>query len=161
MRRWAFPLRLEFYYLKKIQQFQNELESKLQYEQNQLIENYSKQLEILNESKTKLISYNNLSDVYKGIIDLLSDNIDNVFRVSILVHDLERNAGNLFFKDPVSKSIAVKKEAHIFCIGIGLLHYTGMAAIPAFRRSKITGDDLCCCNLQHVALQPACIFKSK
>ncbi len=71
----------------------------MQYEQNQIIENYSEQLEILNESKTKLISYNNLNDVYQGIIELLSEKIENVMRVSILVHDLERNDGNLFFKD--------------------------------------------------------------
>ena len=80
----------------------------MQYEQNQIIENYSKQLEILNESKTKLISYNNLNDVYKGIIELLSDNIENVFRVSILVHDLERNAGHLFFKDSDTLEITSK-----------------------------------------------------
>lgn len=80
----------------------------VQYEQNLLIENYSKQLEILNESKTKLISYNNLNDVYKGIIELLSDNIENVMRASILVHDLDRNTGNLFFKDPATGEIASK-----------------------------------------------------
>jgi PAS domain S-box-containing protein len=80
----------------------------VQYEQNKIIENYSKQLEILNESKTKLISYTNLNDVYKGIIDLLSDNIENVFRVSILVHDLERNTGNLFFQDPETSEITSK-----------------------------------------------------
>lgn len=80
----------------------------VQYEQNRIIENYSKQLEILNESKTKLISYNNLNDVYKGIIELLSDNIENVFRVSILVHDLERSTGNLFFKDPETSEITSK-----------------------------------------------------
>ncbi|HWY12819.1 MAG TPA: PAS domain S-box protein, partial [Bacteroidia bacterium] len=80
----------------------------VQYEQNQIIENYSKQLEILNESKTKLISNNNLDDVYKGIIDLLSDNIENAYRVSILVHDLERNAGTLHFKDPESPEMTIK-----------------------------------------------------
>lgn len=85
----------------------------MQYEQNQIIENYSEQLEILNESKTKLIASKDLNDVYKGIVDLLSDNIENIFRVSILVHDLERNDGNLFFKDNetgeiVSKFISTK-----------------------------------------------------
>lgn len=80
----------------------------MQYEQNQVIENYSKQLEILNESKTKLISYSNLNDVYKGIVELLSDNIENVFRVSILVHDLERMEGTLFFKDPETSEITSK-----------------------------------------------------
>ncbi len=80
----------------------------MQYEQNQIIENYSKQLEILNESKNKLITSNNLNDVYNGIIDLLSDNIENVLRVSILVHDLERNVGNLFFKDPETGEIKSK-----------------------------------------------------
>ena len=80
----------------------------MQYEQNRIIENYSKQLEILNESKTKLISYDNLNDVYSGIIELLSDNIENVFRVSILVHDLERQDGNLFFKDTETADITCK-----------------------------------------------------
>lgn len=80
----------------------------MQYEQNQIIENYSKQLEILNESKTKLISYNNLNDVYSGIIELLSDHIENVFRVSILVHELDHNAGHLFFKDPETSLITSK-----------------------------------------------------
>lgn len=80
----------------------------MQYEQNRIIENYSKQLEILNESKTKLISYDNLNDVYIGIIELLSDNIEGVFRVSILVHDLERHAGNIFFKDPETDTITSK-----------------------------------------------------
>ena len=77
----------------------------VQYEQNQIIENYSRQLEILNESKTKLISNNNLNDVYKCIIELLVENIENVYRVGILVHDLERNTGNLFYKDPESPDI--------------------------------------------------------
>ncbi len=80
----------------------------MQYEQNRIIENYSKQLEILNESKTKLISYDNLNDVYAGIIELLLDNIENVFRVSILVHDLDRNAGNLFFKETETGGITSK-----------------------------------------------------
>jgi PAS domain S-box-containing protein len=80
----------------------------MQYEQNRIIENYSEQLEILNESKTKLISYNNLNDVYKGIIELLSDNIENVMRVSILVHGLERSDGHLFFKDPATGEITSK-----------------------------------------------------
>jgi PAS domain S-box-containing protein len=79
-----------------------------QYEQNQIIENYSEQLEILNESKTKLIASTNLNDVYKGIVDLLSENIENVFRVSILVHDVERNEGNLFFKHAETGEITSK-----------------------------------------------------
>lgn len=77
----------------------------MQYEQNQIIENYSKQLEILNDSKTKLITSTNLNDVYKGIVDLLSENIEAVFRVSILVHDLERNTGTIFFQDPDTSEI--------------------------------------------------------
>lgn len=80
----------------------------MQYEQNQLIENYSRQLEILNESKTKLISYNNLNDVYSGIIELLHDNLENIFRVSILVHELDLNAGHLFFKDTDTSQITSK-----------------------------------------------------
>jgi PAS domain S-box-containing protein len=77
----------------------------VQYEQNQIIESYSRQLEILNEAKAKLMSYGNLDDVYKGILGLLYDNIDNVFRVSMLIYDFERNTGKLYFKDPGSPDI--------------------------------------------------------
>lgn len=80
----------------------------VQYEQRQIINDYSKQLEILNESKKRLISYTNLNDVYKGIIDLLYEEIKNVYRVSILIHDLEKNIGNLIFKDLKSPEISSK-----------------------------------------------------
>lgn len=77
----------------------------VQYEQNQIIESYSKQLEILNEAKAKLISYNDLDDVYKGILGLLYDNIDNVYRVSMLIYDHEKNNGKLISKDADSPEI--------------------------------------------------------
>jgi PAS domain S-box-containing protein len=77
----------------------------VQYEQNQIIESYSRQLEILNEAKALLISYGNLDDVYKGILGLLYENIENVFRVSMLVYDFERNTGELFYKDAESAEI--------------------------------------------------------
>jgi len=80
----------------------------VQYDQRQLIDDYSKQLEILNASKTKLISYNNLTDVYNGIIDLLYQEIKNVYRVSILIHDLDKKIGNLIYKDDKSPSISSK-----------------------------------------------------
>ncbi|MGZ4088661.1 MAG: PAS domain S-box protein, partial [Bacteroidia bacterium] len=81
----------------------------VQYDQRKIIENYSKQLEILNESKAKLLTFTNLSDLYKGIIDLLYEKIDNVYRVSILVHDLEKNQGTLYFKDFESPVIDKKQ----------------------------------------------------
>jgi PAS domain S-box-containing protein len=78
----------------------------VQYEQNEIIketnrriESYSKQLEILNESKTRLMSYDNLQELYKGVIDLLYEKTENIFRVSILVHDFEKGIGQLIFKD--------------------------------------------------------------
>lgn len=78
----------------------------VQYEQRQIIEEtrqrleiYSKQLEILNDSKARLISCNNLTEVYSAIIELLYDKIENVFRVSILVHDAHYQTGHLYFKD--------------------------------------------------------------
>lgn len=80
----------------------------VKYDQRQLINDYSKQLEILNASKTKLISYNNLTDVYNGIIDLLYQEIKNVYRVSILIHDLDKKIGNLIYKDNKSPSISSK-----------------------------------------------------
>lgn len=80
----------------------------VQYEQKQLIKDYSQQLEILNESKTRLLACTKLEDVYKGIIELLYQEIKNVYRVSILVHDLEKNIGNLVFKDSKSPDIANK-----------------------------------------------------
>jgi PAS domain S-box-containing protein len=80
----------------------------VQYEQNQIIESYSRQLEILNEAKARLISYNDLNDVYKGIVELLYDNIDNVFRVSMLIYDFERSNGKLFFKDPETNEVETK-----------------------------------------------------
>lgn len=80
----------------------------VQYEQKQLIKDYSKQLEILNESKTKLLSYNTLTDVYKGIIDLLYEEIQNVYRLSIIIHDSEKNIGNMIFRDVKSPEISVK-----------------------------------------------------
>lgn len=80
----------------------------VQYDQRQLINDYSRQLEILNASKTKLISYNNITDVYNGIIDLLYQEIKNVFRVSILVHDLDKKIGNLIYKDNKSPAISSK-----------------------------------------------------
>lgn len=84
----------------------------VQYEQRQIIEetnrrveNYSKQLEILNESKARLITYHTLDDLYKGVINLLYEKIENVYRVSILVHDLDQGMGNLIFKDKESGQI--------------------------------------------------------
>jgi len=114
----------------------------MQYEQNQIIENYSEQLEILNESKTKLMSYNNLNDVYAGIIELLSDKIENVMRVSILVHDLEKNAGHLFFKDPETGLITNK---FISTHNVPTIPYHLKGAIyekPDFRTSsELTDED--------------------
>ncbi|HRD38730.1 MAG TPA: SpoIIE family protein phosphatase [Bacteroidia bacterium] len=80
----------------------------VQYDQRQLINDYSKQLEILNASKTKLISYNNLTDVYNGIIELLYQEIKNVYRVSVLIHDLDKKIGNLIYKDNKSPVISSK-----------------------------------------------------
>lgn len=80
----------------------------VQYEQRQLIKDYSHQLEILNESKSRLISCTDLNDVYKEIINLLYQEIKNVYRVSILVHDLEKNIGNIIFKDNKSHDIGSK-----------------------------------------------------
>lgn len=71
----------------------------VQYEQKQIIKDYSRQLEILNESKTRLLSNNNLNDVYNSLIDLLYQEIENIYRVSIMVHDIERNIGNMIYKD--------------------------------------------------------------
>ncbi len=87
----------------------------VQYEQLQIIEetnrriqNYSEQLEILNESKALLITYNNLNDLYYGMIGLLYDKIQNIYRVSILVHELDKGLGTLFFRDEESKEIGSK-----------------------------------------------------
>ncbi len=80
----------------------------VQYEQKQLIRDYSQQLEILNDSKNRLLACTKLEDVYKGIIELLYQEIKNVYRVSILVHDLEKKIGNLIFKDNKSPDIANK-----------------------------------------------------
>ncbi len=84
----------------------------VQYEQRQIIEetnkrieNYSKQLEILNEAKARLINYANLDDLYEGIIQLLYEKIENVYRVSILVHDLERQMGLLIFRDAENEQV--------------------------------------------------------
>lgn len=80
----------------------------VQYDQRQIINDYSKQLEILNASKTKLISYSNIHDLYHGIIELLYQEIKNIYRVSILVHDLDKKIGNLIYKDNKSPTITSK-----------------------------------------------------
>jgi PAS domain S-box-containing protein len=77
-------------------------------ETNKRIENYSKQLEILNESKSRLMSYSDLNELYKGLIDLLYEKTENVYRVSILIHDFEKNLGNLIYKDEESPDTASK-----------------------------------------------------
>ncbi len=77
-------------------------------ENNKRIEEYSKQLEILNESKTRLISYSNLTDLYKGIIDLFYEKTERVCRVSILIHSLDGFTGNLIFKDEESNGLQHK-----------------------------------------------------
>ncbi len=98
----------------------------VQYDQRQTINDYSKQLEILNASKTKLISYNNLNDVYNGIIDLLYQEIKNVFRVSILVHDLDKKIGNLIYKDNKSPAISSK-----------IINTTNVPTIPPHLQGEI------------------------
>lgn len=80
----------------------------VQYEQKQIIRDYSRQLEILNESKTRLLSCNTINEVFKGIIELLYKEINNVYRVSILVHDLEKQIGNLIYKDDKSPDLLSK-----------------------------------------------------
>jgi PAS domain S-box-containing protein len=80
----------------------------VQYDQRRIIKEYSNQLEILNESKSRLLSYDNLNDVYKGIIGLLYEKIENVYRVSILIHSLDSAIGNLIFKDEESKGVDSK-----------------------------------------------------
>lgn len=87
----------------------------VQYEQRQIIEetsrrmeDYSKQLEILNEAKARLIKYPDLNELYEGIIELLYEKIENVYRVSILIHDLERKMGTLIFKDSDNPKVGRK-----------------------------------------------------
>lgn len=80
----------------------------VQYEQRQIIQDYSRQLEILNESKTRLLSCNTINEVFYGIIEILYKEIKDVYRVSILVHDLEKQIGNLLFKDDKSPELLSK-----------------------------------------------------
>lgn len=80
----------------------------IQYQQKQIIKDYSRQLEILNESKTSLLACSNLNDVYKGVIELLYQEIENIYRVSILIPDLEKNIGNLIYKDLKSHDVSSK-----------------------------------------------------
>lgn len=80
----------------------------VQYDQRRIIGEYSKQLELLNKSKATLMNCLSLQEVYNKLIDIFYQELENIYRVSIIIHDTDKKIGNMIYRDVISPEIYSK-----------------------------------------------------
>lgn len=82
-------------------------------ERNIEIENYNRRLEILNYSKKRLMQAAELPEVYKELILVLKEKLNDIYRVSVSVFDIDKNVSQVYYlntllqKDTVQSKFAV------------------------------------------------------
>lgn len=76
---------------------------------NEEIEKNSKRLELLNEARKLLINNTDLTGIYKNLIELLFNRIDNIHRISFLIFNPGNTMGQLYYMDSMSLSVENKQ----------------------------------------------------
>ncbi len=73
------------------------------------IEKYSKRLELLNEARQLLINSTSLKELYRNLIDLMYQRINNVHRISFLIFDSDYENGDLHYLDSLLMDVGYKR----------------------------------------------------
>ncbi|MBS1636381.1 MAG: PAS domain S-box protein [Bacteroidetes bacterium] len=74
-------------------------------ERNIEIEMYNSRLEILNYSKRQLMQASDLAGVYRELIMVLKEKLENVFRVSVGVFELDKDIARIFYLNTITNRV--------------------------------------------------------